>query len=95
MKHKEFLLEIAFKSGYSFQMWFAAFKINKSGFGGPDKIEYESAEDGLSKPLMLDINSITSVIQIKVREVETFEDVDVILDDQIKETFEHIKDILK
>jgi len=63
-KKYEFLLEISYKSGYSFKMWFTDFSIK-----GPN-YSWTNAGDGTVRVLQLNAEEIVSVIQLDAREVE-------------------------
>ena len=62
-----FLMEIGYKSGYSFKMWFKDFQM--SG----DEISWE-VPDGAPRPLKIGVDDIVSVIQIDIKELSEFDD---------------------
>ena len=57
--HK-FLLEIAYKSGYSFQMWFVKFKVENG-----DWIWH--TPEGEPSPVLLGVDDIVSIIQLEYK----------------------------
>jgi len=59
----EFLLEIAYKSGYSFQMWFITFSIADGEW------EWQTS-DAVIRPMLLGVDDIVSVIQIETRKIK-------------------------
>ena len=58
-----FLVEIAYKSGYSFQMWFIEFEIDDSQL-------IWKVPPGRTMPILLGIDNIISVIQLDIKEVK-------------------------
>lgn len=60
-KNPVFLLEISYKSGYSFQMWFKEFENNNG-------IWKWEVPDGSPRPFLLGVDDIVSVIQLDIKE---------------------------
>jgi len=59
-----FLIEISYKSGYSFRCWFRSFEIKRQNC--KTKCEWEYASP-FFKPILLGVDDIVSVVQLSVK----------------------------
>ncbi len=57
-----FLIEVAYKSGYSFRMWFTEFEIRSN------EVVY-AVPPGVSMPVKFGVDDIVSIIQLDIKEV--------------------------
>ncbi len=57
-----FLIEVAYKSGYSFRMWFTEFEIRAG------EIKWQVPQ-GVVMPVKFGVDDIVSIIQLDIKEV--------------------------
>jgi len=66
MEKYEYLIEIAYKSGYSFQMWFTKFEIENGNWTWANRTKNGRI---IASPLILGVEDIVSVIQLDSRKI--------------------------
>lgn len=66
----EFLVRINYKSGHSYEEWFTKFSGDLNDNAELTSITWKLSPRAKTEPILLGLNNVESVIQLKTREVK-------------------------